>query len=72
MRDKPELSRSEIEYLVAQWILNERDRKVLLRRMIDGITYECLSEEFNLSVNQIKNIVYKGKDKIYRHWSNSS
>ena len=40
-------------------IHNERDRKILRRRMIDGITYERLAMEFDMSTRQIKNIVYK-------------
>lgn len=40
-------------------IHNERDRKILRRRMIDGITYERLAMEFDMSPRQIKNIVYK-------------
>jgi len=64
MRD---LSRSEIEALIDEWILNERDRKILKRRMIDGICYEPLAEEFDLSVQRVKAIVYKGKDKIFKH-----
>ena len=36
----------------------ERDRKVLKRRLIDGITFERLSEEFELSTNAVKTIVY--------------
>lgn len=62
-----ELSRSQIEYLIDEWILSERDRKILKRRMIDGIYFDMLAEEFDLSVRQIKKIVYKGQDKIYRH-----
>jgi DNA-directed RNA polymerase specialized sigma24 family protein len=65
--DNMELSRSDIEFLVDEWILNERDRKILKRRLIDGICYEPLAEEFGLSVRQIKNIVYKGENKIFRH-----
>lgn len=37
----------------------ERNRKILYRRLIDGICYEPLSEEFSLSVRQTKAIVYK-------------
>lgn len=40
-------------------IHNERDRKIFRRRMIDGITYERLAMEFDMSTRQIKNIVYK-------------
>lgn len=62
-----ELSRSELEGLIDEWILNERDRKILKRRMCDGILFEPLAEEFDLSVQRVKTIVYKGKDTIYRH-----
>lgn len=72
MHNEIELSRTQIEHLIDEWILNERDRKILKRRMIDGIPYEPLAEEFNLSVQRVKMIVYKGKDIVYRHVSNSS
>lgn len=62
-----ELSRSEIENLINEWILSERDRKILKRRLIDGICYEPLAEEFDMSVRQIKNIVYKSEQKIFKH-----
>lgn len=64
MRD---ISRSEIESLIDEWILNERDRRILKRRMIDGICYEPLAEEFDLSVQRVKSIVYKSKEKLFRH-----
>lgn len=62
-----ELSRSEIYHLIDEYIHNQRDREILKRKLTDGITYEKLSEEFDLSVGQTKNIVYKGKDKLFRH-----
>lgn len=64
MRD---YSRTEITETVEEWILNERDRKVILRRLLDGITYERLAEEFDMSVTQIKRIVYKTQEKVFRH-----
>lgn len=39
------------------------------RRLIDGVCYEPLAEEFMLSVRQVKNIVYKGEKQIFRHLS---
>lgn len=62
-----DLSRSQIEYLIDEWILSERDRAIIKRRMIDGILFEPLAEEFNLSVRQVKKIVYRCQEKIYRH-----
>ena len=62
-------SRTEIEALIDEWILNERNRQILKRRLLDGIIYEKLAEEFELSVRQVKDIVYKSKEKLYKHTS---
>lgn len=67
------LTRSEIERLINEYIVGrnaERDRKILARRLIDGITYEKLAEEFDMSVRQIKNIVYKRQEQIYIYSKN--
>ena len=42
-----------------------RNRAILKRRFIDGICFEPLAEEFDLSVRQVKNIVAKYKLKIF-------
>lgn len=60
-------SRSEIERLIDEWIFNERDRKILKRRLLDGCCYEPLAEEFDLSVRHVKNIVYKAQERLYKH-----
>lgn len=60
-----DLSRSQVAHLIDEWIFSERDRKILKRRLLDGICYEPLAEEFGLSVRQVKNIVYKGEERIF-------
>ena len=62
-----DLSKSDIELLIDEYIHKERDRAILKRRLIDGICYEPLAEEFDLSVRQVKNIVYKSRDKLLSH-----
>ena len=62
--DKYGLSRSGIEHLIDEWIFNERDRAILKRRLLDGIKFEPLAEEFDLSVRQVKNIVYHSEEKL--------
>lgn len=37
----------------------ERNRAILKRRLIDGVTLERLAEEFGMSVTQIKDIIRK-------------
>ncbi len=63
----PDKSRSEISYLIDEWIFNERDRAILKRRLLDGICFEPLAYEFDLSVRQVKNIVYKAEKELYKH-----
>lgn len=68
-----ELSRSEVEHIIDEWIIgrnSERNRKILKRRLLDGICFEPLAEEFDLSVRQVKNIVYKLEKKIFSHIKN--
>ena len=62
-----ERPRSEIEHLIDEWIFNERDRQILKRRLLDGICFEPLAEEFDLSVRQTKTIVYKASEKLFKH-----
>ena len=66
MRD---YSRSELEAAIDEWILNEKHRAILKRRLIDGICFEPLAEEFDMSVRQIQNIVYKSQEKLFKHLS---
>lgn len=60
------LTRDEIEYLITQRIHNQRNRAIISRRLLDGICYEPLAEEFDLSVRQVQNIVYKCEDILFR------
>ena len=63
-----DLSKHELNELIDEWIIGrnaERNRAILRRRLFDGVTYEKLAEEFDMSVRQIKAIVYKCEEKIF-------
>lgn len=65
-------SYSEIDTAISEWIVGrnaERNRAILRRRLLDGICFEPLAEEFGLSVRQVKHIVYKAQDRLFRHLS---
>lgn len=64
--DFASMTRSEIDKLIDERVLHERNRKILKRRLLDGICFEPLAEEFDLSVRQVKSIVYKSADKLFR------
>ena len=61
------ISNTELSLVIDDWIRNERDRKILKRRYIDGIRLEPLAEEFSLTVDRIKQIVYKSRRIIESH-----
>lgn len=65
-----ELSKTELQTAIDEWIIGrngERDRAILRRRLIDGIPFEKLAEEFDLSVRYTKEIVYKRVDYMFKH-----
>lgn len=66
MRRGFDLPRSEVSALIDEWIFSERDRRILKRRLLDGICYEPLAEEFGLSVTQVKSIIYKNQRALFK------
>ena len=66
IQDTFDLSRSEWENLIDEWVFSERDRALLKRRLLDGICFEPLAEEFDLSVQQTKTIVYRLQNRIFK------
>ena len=60
-------SRTEWEGLIDNWIHNEVDRKMLKRRLLDGVKFEGLAEEFELSVNHTQTRVKKAKEQLFKN-----
>lgn len=65
MQNYIELTNTEIERRISEYIHSERDRKIMRLRLIDGLTYERIAELIEMSVRQIKNIVGKYARKIH-------
>lgn len=64
-----EYSNSEICEAIDEYIHSERDRAIMKRRLVDGLCFEPLAEEFSLSVRQVKTIVYRCSEQVFRHIS---
>ena len=62
-----EYTNRKIRELIGEYIHSQRDRDILCRRLIDGITFEKLAEEFDMSVRQIKIIVHRDEEILFRH-----
>ena len=57
-------SRSEWEAIIDEYIFSERNRKIVKRKLLDGVTFEALAEEFDLSVQHTKTIVGQAKRRL--------
>ena len=62
-----EYTNTRIRELIAEYIHSERDRRILERRLVDGLTFERLAEEFDMSDRQIRRIVYKLQEQLFKH-----
>lgn len=62
-----EYTNSQIRELIAEHIHSERDRGILERRLIDGLTFERLAEEFDMSPKQMRNIVHRQEKVLFAH-----
>lgn len=65
--DEYDLPRSKWIEIINEWVFDERDRQILIRKLLDGVSFERLAEEVDMSERQIKNIVYKHIEKIIKH-----
>lgn len=73
-RDRPnknqmtrdDYSNSEVLLLIRDRIHKEKYWGILEDRLVRGLTFEKIAEAHDMSVRQIKNIVYKCEDKIFR------
>ena len=64
------VGKSDIAMAMHEWVLGlhaERNREILSRRLFDGIPFEQLAEEFELTDRQVKNICYKWTNIIIEH-----
>ena len=65
-----DVTRSQLNNIIDEHIIGfkaERNRAIMKDRFCDGKTFEELSEIYDMSVNQIKNIVYRESDIIARY-----
>lgn len=59
------LSYNQYVELIDQWIFSEVDRHLLKRKLLDGISFEKLAEEVELSVTQTKIRLYKAEKILF-------
>lgn len=59
---------SAINAVIDEHIHSKKHRIILKARLIDGLTYEQIAENVDMSVRQIKNIIYKEQEKVLKYF----
>ncbi len=62
-----DLSRSQWEVLIDQYVFNARNREIAKKRLLDGSRIDELAEEYCLSPERVKKIMAGVKDTLLRH-----
>jgi DNA-directed RNA polymerase specialized sigma24 family protein len=62
-----EYTNSQIRELIAEHIHNQIDRKMVFERLVNGMTFEKISEIYQLDVKTVRKRIHKCEDIIFRH-----
>jgi hypothetical protein len=71
--DLDDVTNEDIAKAIDSWIHSERDRIILKKRLIDGYTFQKISDhlhdehQIELSVRQLKNIIPRLEQKLFKH-----
>ena len=55
------------EEQIQRWIRDEQARYALKRSLLDGITYERIAEELNLSRTTVYKKITEHSEKLFKH-----
>ena len=58
---------SDAVKIIDEYIHSERDRKIIMRRLIDGVSIEGLAEEFDRSPRAMQRKVAKLQQEVFLH-----
>ena len=73
MIELDDVTNEQIAQAIDSWIHSERDRIILKKRLIDGYTFQKISDylhdkhQIELSVRQLKNVIPRLEEKLFRH-----
>lgn len=62
-----EYTNSQIRELIAEHIHNATDRKMVFERLVNGLTFEKISEIYKLDIKTVRKRIHKCEEIIFRH-----
>ena len=64
MQHYVELTNSELAEMIGEHIHSERDRQIMRMKLIDGLTYEKIAENMEMSPRYIRALVKKLTERL--------
>lgn len=62
-----EYTNSQVRELIAEHIHNSDDRKMLLLRLIDGMSFEAIGFEMGMTTKTVRIRIHKGEEMLFKH-----
>ena len=62
-----EYTNTQIRNLIAEYIHNSDDRKMLSLRLIDGMTFEQIGFEMGMTTKTVRTRIHKGEETLFKH-----
>ena len=62
-----EYTNSQIRSLIMEYIHNGVDRKMAYERLVNGLTFEKISEIFQLDVKTVRKRIHKCESELFKH-----
>ena len=64
-RDFEDIPNDKLSIEIDRWVKSERNRAILKRRLIDGLTFDELSAEFDLSRSRVIKICMAEEERLF-------
>ena len=62
-----EYTNSQARELIAEYIHNADDRKMLTLRLIEGMTFEAIGFEMGMTTKTVRIRIHKGEQILFKH-----
>ena len=62
-----EYTNSQIRELIAEHLHNQVDRKMVFERLVNGLTFEKISEIYQLDIKTVRKRIHRCEEILFRH-----
>ena len=62
-----EYTNSQIRELIMEHIHNQVDRKMAYDRLVNGLTFEKISEIYQMDVKTVRKRIHKCENELFKH-----